>query len=63
MLMIVSRPLVLHKINIVRSLCQLLALGGFQLTKWISNDRKVLETVPVEERAKGVYPERTPECS
>ena len=41
-------------INIVRSLCQLLALGGFRLTKWISNDRKVLEAVPVGERAKGV---------
>ena len=41
-------------INIVRSLCQLLALGGFRLTKWVSNDRKVLEAVPVEERAKGV---------
>ena len=40
-------------INIVRSLCQLLALGGFRLTKWVSNDRRVLEAVPVEERAKG----------
>ena len=40
-------------INIVRSLCQLLALGGFRLTKWVSNDRKVLEAVPVGERAKG----------
>ena len=40
-------------INIVRSLSQLLALGGFRLTKWVSNDWKVLEAVPVEERAKG----------
>ena len=41
-------------INIVHSLCQLLALGGFQLMKWVSNDRRVLEAVPVEERAMGV---------
>ena len=41
-------------INIVHSLCKLLALVGFRLTKWISNDRRVLEAIPVEERAKGV---------
>ena len=27
--------------------------GGFNLTKWVSNDRLVLESVPVEDRAKG----------
>ena len=32
----------------------MLALGGFRRTKWVSNDRRVLEAVPVEERAKGV---------
>ena len=41
-------------ISIVHSLCKLLALVGFRLTKWISNDRRVLEAIPVEERAKGV---------
>lgn len=41
-------------INIVHSFCQLLALVDFRLTKWISNDRRVLESIPVEERAKGV---------
>jgi len=41
-------------INIVHSLCKLLALVGFRLTKWISNDRRVLEAIPVGERAKGV---------
>ena len=41
-------------INIVHSLCKLLALMGFRLTKWISNDQQVLEAIPVEERAKGV---------
>ena len=32
----------------------LLSKGGFRLTKWISNSRKVLETIPEEERAKEV---------
>ena len=41
-------------ISIVHSLCKLLALVGFPLTKWISSDRRVLEAIPVEERAKGV---------
>ena len=41
-------------INVVHSLCKLLALVGFCLTKWISNDRRVLEAIPVKERAKGV---------
>ena len=41
-------------INIVHSLCKLLAFVGFDLIKWISNDRRVLEAIPVEERAKGV---------
>ena len=32
----------------------LLSKGGFKLTKWISNSRKVLETIPEEEHAKEV---------
>lgn len=28
--------------------------GGFHLTKWMSNNRKVLSTIPEEERAKDV---------
>ncbi|XP_064645133.1 uncharacterized protein LOC135498680 [Lineus longissimus] len=35
----------------VRELC---AKGGFRLTKWISNDREVLKSIPEEELAKGV---------
>ena len=30
----------------------LLLRGGFKLTKWISNSRRVLETIPEDERAK-----------
>lgn len=32
----------------------LLSRGGFRLTKWISNSRRVLETIPEVERAKEV---------
>lgn len=41
-------------IRIVKQLCALLAMGGFRLTKWISNSRDVIEAVPYEERAKEV---------
>ena len=40
-------------ISLVRKLCKLLSLGGFRLTKWISNSRKVIESIPLNERAKG----------
>ena len=36
------------------SLWKLLLLVGFRLTKWISNDWRVLEAILVEERSKGV---------
>ncbi len=32
----------------------LLHKGGFRLTKWISNNRKVLESIPIAERAKEI---------
>lgn len=35
-------------------LCQLLTLGGFNLTKWISNSRNVIESVPGAKRAETV---------
>ena len=28
--------------------------GGFKLTKWISSSKEVMQTVPLEERAKVV---------
>ena len=40
-----------HAIDISGQLQELLARGGFQLTKWISNRRDVLSAFPVEERA------------
>ena len=36
-----------------RELSKLLTSGGFQLTKWLSNSREVLESIPASERARG----------
>ncbi|XP_038046027.1 uncharacterized protein LOC119720435 [Patiria miniata] len=41
-------------VETVKQLTDILAKGGFRLTKWISNSRRVIESVPPEERAKGV---------
>ncbi len=40
--------------HLVCQLCELLALGGFRLTKWLSNSRAVLKSVPKSECAKTV---------
>ncbi|XP_078284303.1 uncharacterized protein LOC144609366 [Rhinoraja longicauda] len=39
-------------IQMVKHLTSLCNKGGFRLTKWISNSRAVLETIPPEDRAK-----------
>ncbi|XP_014676449.1 PREDICTED: uncharacterized protein LOC106816368 [Priapulus caudatus] len=41
-------------VKLVGELSQLTSLGGFHLTKWISNNRKVLQSVPVNDRAKEI---------
>ena len=41
-------------IRLVRQLRELLQRGGFRLTKWFSNDEKVLASVPKSEQAKPV---------
>ena len=38
----------------MKELTGLLSRGGFRLTKWISNDREVLESIPQSERAASV---------
>ena len=38
-------------IRLARQLCELLARGRFKLTKWLSNSRKVIESLPESERA------------
>ena len=41
-------------ISLVDQLRNLLARGGFNLTKWVSNSRAVLKTIPRQLRASGV---------
>ncbi|XP_013408934.1 uncharacterized protein LOC106172673 [Lingula anatina] len=41
-------------VKFIPQLCELLESGGFKLTKWMSNKHEVLESIPVQERAKGV---------
>ncbi|XP_068759671.1 uncharacterized protein [Montipora capricornis] len=41
-------------INLVKDLTQLLKTGGFRLTKWRSNSRQVMESIPESERAMSV---------
>ncbi|KAK3747784.1 hypothetical protein QZH41_013322, partial [Actinostola sp. cb2023] len=41
-------------IRLVDELRRLLALGGFRLTKWVSNSRCVLDSIPEPERAGSV---------
>ena len=38
-------------IILARKLCKLRAGGGFKLTKWLSNSKKVIESLPESERA------------
>ena len=41
-------------VQLVQELCELLAKGGFRLTKWVSTSREVLKSIPESERAKDV---------
>ena len=41
-------------IYLARELRELLSKGGFRLTKWLSNSRKVVESIPEAERATAV---------
>ena len=41
-------------ISLVHDLKSLCSTGGFNLTKWVSNSRVVLESIPVDDRAKDV---------
>ena len=43
-----------ESINLAHDVVQATAEGGFKLTKWISNSRKLLETIPEEDMAKEV---------
>lgn len=41
-------------VNLVKNLMELLKRGGFHLTKWLSNSREVVESIPESERAMSV---------
>ncbi|XP_028406776.1 uncharacterized protein LOC114529218 [Dendronephthya gigantea] len=41
-------------VDLAKKLRELLARGGFKLTKWLSNSRKVVESLPESERASVV---------
>ena len=41
-------------INLSSQLCELLTRGGFKLTKWLSNSRKVIESLSASKRAAQV---------
>lgn len=43
-----------NAIEMSNQLISLLKKGGFRLTKWMSNSRSVLRSVPEEDRAKGI---------
>ena len=49
-----SVPTIVTAIKLTQDLQCLLNKGGFRLTKWISNNREVLQSIPETERAKGV---------
>ncbi|KAK7944963.1 hypothetical protein WMY93_000691 [Mugilogobius chulae] len=40
-------------VSLAAALTTILAKGGFRLTKWSSNSRKLLQTIPANERAHG----------
>jgi hypothetical protein len=46
--------LIVKAIELVKDLCNLLGKGGFRLTKFTSNIKAVLESIPPQDRAKNV---------
>ena len=49
-----SVPSLLEACSLQVGLGNLLSLGGFRLTKWISNDKDLLTAIPAELRAQSV---------
>ncbi|XP_055957370.1 uncharacterized protein LOC126821179 [Patella vulgata] len=41
-------------IKLVKEICVILKLGGFNLTKWLSNSRQLLSTIPEKDRVEEV---------
>ncbi|MEL7343074.1 MAG: hypothetical protein AAGM67_21500, partial [Bacteroidota bacterium] len=49
-----SVPTTTDAIQLSTEIRELLAMGGFRLTKWLSNDQEVLKEIPESERATSV---------
>ena len=49
-----SVPTEQHAIKLATDLQSLMKLGGFRLTKWISNSRQVIEAIPQTELAPSI---------
>ena len=49
-----SASTVSKAVKLVKGLTEVCRRGGFHLSKWVSNERKVLESIPENELAKGV---------
>ncbi|XP_077974180.1 uncharacterized protein LOC120329794 [Styela clava] len=49
-----SKPNAEEAIDHVKNVRNLVSKGGFEITKWVSNDRAVLLSIPEEHRAKDV---------
>lgn len=49
-----SVPFLLEARSLQAGLVNLLSLGGFRLTKWISNDKDLLNAIPAELQAQSV---------
>ncbi|XP_045130684.1 uncharacterized protein LOC123515864 [Portunus trituberculatus] len=52
--LLISVPSLDKAIKVTHQLRRVLSKGGFRLTKWICNDKSVLNTIPQTERATGV---------
>lgn len=49
-----SVPTERQAISLVKNLKEMCSLGGFKLTKWVSNSRTVLASIPENDRAKQI---------
>jgi len=50
-------------VSLVSQLCSLLKQGGFHLTKWLSNNRNVLASIPVAERSMSAALDLSPDLT
>ena len=50
-------------VRLVSQLCYLLKQGGFQLTKWLSNNRNILASIPVAERSMSAALDLNPDLT